>query len=419
MLIGFSSDTKKGYDVKVLIDFISNILDSDTVTNIAVIGMGHLGQAITKYFNGRGLKLKITTAFDIDPAKVGQTIDGIPCHHMETFEEVVEDKDIRHRHRLVSPSTRSPRTWSSRSSTPASRACSISPRTPLNFPQRHRRRELRHHHAARKGGLFRQGERGEPDRRLNRGTMKVFHGIDRLPAFRHPAATVGSFDGVHGGHSELLAAVRRFARERGGESIVVTFSPHPRIVLETQTDLRLLTTLDEKVWLLERAGIDNLVVIPFTREFSRTGSADFIRRDLIGKLGVETLVMGYNHHFGHNKEGDYGSLRSSERPTLRLYRIEPFSVGGEKVSSTVVRSLVEHAEMARAARMLGHPYLLMADVARGSLRIDDPYKLLPPAGEYSVTADGVPARLFIPSEGAPHLDRPFTKEKSIIEFTAL
>ena len=73
--------------------------------------------------------------------------------------------------------------------------------------------------------------------------------------------------------------------------------------------------------------------------------------------------------------------------------------------------------MARAARMLGHPYLLMADVARGSLRIDDPYKLLPPAGEYSVTADGVPVRLFIPSEGAPHLDRPFTKEKSIIEFT--
>ena len=90
--------------------------------------------------------------------------------------------------------------------------------------------------------------------------MKVFHGIDRLPAFRHPAATVGSFDGVHGGHSELLAAVRRFARERGGESIVVTFSPHPRIVLETQTDLRLLTTLDEKVWLLERAGIDNLEI---------------------------------------------------------------------------------------------------------------------------------------------------------------
>ena len=94
MLIGFSSDTKKGYDVKVLIDFISNILDSDTVTNIAVIGMGHLGQAITKYFNGRGLKLKITTAFDIDPAKVGQTIDGMDVIGQLRVGDVIESVEI-------------------------------------------------------------------------------------------------------------------------------------------------------------------------------------------------------------------------------------------------------------------------------------------------------------------------------------
>ncbi len=94
MLIGFSSDTKKGYDVKVLIEFISRILDSKESMNIGVIGMGHLGQAITKYFNGKGLKLKITAAFDIDPAKVGSTIDDIPCYHMESFEDVVNDKDI-------------------------------------------------------------------------------------------------------------------------------------------------------------------------------------------------------------------------------------------------------------------------------------------------------------------------------------
>ena len=94
MLIGFSSDTKKGYDVQVLIEYISNILDSATPMNIAVLGMGHLGQAITKYFNGKGLKLKITTAFDVDPEKVGKTIDGIPCYHMDSFEEVVEDKEI-------------------------------------------------------------------------------------------------------------------------------------------------------------------------------------------------------------------------------------------------------------------------------------------------------------------------------------
>ena len=94
MLIGFSSDTKKGYDVKVLIDFINNILDSDNVMNIAVIGMGHLGQAITKYFNSKGLKLRIVTAFDIDPEKVGTTIDDIPCYHMNQFEEVVSSMDI-------------------------------------------------------------------------------------------------------------------------------------------------------------------------------------------------------------------------------------------------------------------------------------------------------------------------------------
>lgn len=94
MLIGFSSDTKKGYDVQVLIDYISKILDSHAPMNIAVLGMGHLGQAITKYFNGKGLNLKITAAFDVDPAKVGKTIDDIPCYHLESFEEIVADKEI-------------------------------------------------------------------------------------------------------------------------------------------------------------------------------------------------------------------------------------------------------------------------------------------------------------------------------------
>ena len=94
MLIGFSSDTKKGYDVQVLIDYISNILDSELPMHVAVVGMGHLGQAITKYFNSKGLNLRITAAFDVDPAKVGHTIDEIPVYHMETFEDRVEELDI-------------------------------------------------------------------------------------------------------------------------------------------------------------------------------------------------------------------------------------------------------------------------------------------------------------------------------------
>ncbi|MFI3282579.1 MAG: redox-sensing transcriptional repressor Rex [Rikenellaceae bacterium] len=94
MLIGFSSDNKKGYDVKELIDFISSILDGESATNIGVIGMGHLGQAITKYFNDKGLKLRITAAFDVDPTKVGTQIDNIPCHHMDNFAEIVESEDL-------------------------------------------------------------------------------------------------------------------------------------------------------------------------------------------------------------------------------------------------------------------------------------------------------------------------------------
>ena len=94
MLIGFSSDTKKGYDVKVLIDFINNILYSEQPMNMAIIGMGHLGQAVTKYFNGKGLKLRITAAFDVDPNKVGTTIDNIPCYHIDEFEDRVDELDI-------------------------------------------------------------------------------------------------------------------------------------------------------------------------------------------------------------------------------------------------------------------------------------------------------------------------------------
>ena len=94
MLIGFSSDTKKGYDVKVLIDFINNILYSEQPMNMAIIGMGHIGQAVTKYFNGKGLKLRITAAFDVDPNKVGTTIDNIPCYHIDEFEERVDELDI-------------------------------------------------------------------------------------------------------------------------------------------------------------------------------------------------------------------------------------------------------------------------------------------------------------------------------------
>ena len=127
--------------------------------------------------------------------------------------------------------------------------------------------------------------------------MRVFHGFENLPSFRSPAATVGSYDGVHSGHRVLLDRIRREAAAVGGESIVLTFDPHPRVTLGTQERLRLLTSLEEKIYLLDRFGIDNLIVIPFDRAFSRIPSESFVKDYLIGKVGVKNLVVvGFMTH---------------------------------------------------------------------------------------------------------------------------
>ena len=130
--------------------------------------------------------------------------------------------------------------------------------------------------------------------------MRVFYGFEDLPHFDHPAVTVGSYDGVHLGHRALIERLIAEARAAGGESIVVTFEPHPRIALGRAEGLRLLTTLEEKIALLEGLGVDNLIVIPFDRTFSALSGREFVDRYLIGRLGAETLVAGFNHRFGHD-----------------------------------------------------------------------------------------------------------------------
>ena len=168
--------------------------------------------------------------------------------------------------------------------------------------------------------------------------MRVFHGFENLPSFRSPAATVGSYDGVHSGHRVLLDRIRREAAAVGGESIVLTFAPHPRVTLGTQERLRLLTSLEEKIYLLDRFGIDNLIVIPFDRAFSRIPSESFVKDYLIGKVGVKNLVVGFNHRFGHDKEGDYRLLNGlHDEFGFRVTEIEKQDVDAEKVSSTVIR----------------------------------------------------------------------------------
>ena len=182
--------------------------------------------------------------------------------------------------------------------------------------------------------------------------MRVFYGFEILPAFTHPAVTVGSYDGVHLGHRSLIGRLIAEARAAGGESIVMTFEPHPRVALGRAEGLQLLTSLDEKIALLADLGVDNLLVIPFDRAFSALTGREFIDRCLIGCLGAETLVAGFNHRFGHDGLACDDPQVSAR---LRVVRVGPCTVDGVRVSSTVIRRLVEAGKRREAERLLGHP----------------------------------------------------------------
>ena len=187
--------------------------------------------------------------------------------------------------------------------------------------------------------------------REQQGGIRVFYGFDALPRFVHPVVTVGSYDGVHRGHRALIERLIAEARAVGGECVVLTFEPHPRITLGRDEGLRLLTTLDEKIALLGELGVDNVIVIPFDRAFSALTGAEFVEEYLIGKVGAETLVAGYNHRFGHDRI-DCDTLAASGR--LRVVKVGPCRVDGEHVSSTVIRRLLDEGKTAEAELLLGY-----------------------------------------------------------------
>lgn len=227
--------------------------------------------------------------------------------------------------------------------------------------------------------------------------MKTVFGFESLPELPHPVVTVGSYDGVHCGHRILLDETVRRAEKAGGCSVVVTFEPHPRITLHDDNGLKLLTTLDEKRYILERSGIDLLVVAHFDEAFSRLSREEFVNGYIIGRIGAEALVVGYNHRFGHNNEGDYAYL--AESTPLEVVEIKQHMVEKEKVSSTVIRDAIGNGEMVLADRLLGHPYIIMGDADRNGNFSVDRYKLLPPPGTYAARANGKEGKITIDGHG--------------------
>ena len=189
-------------------------------------------------------------------------------------------------------------------------------------------------------------------RRYVARAKKVFQGFEDLPHFIRPAVTVGSFDGVHRGHRALIGRLVAEARAVGGESVVLTFEPHPRITLGRAEGLRLLTTFEEKVALLAELGVDNVIVIPFDRAFSALSGREFVERCLIGRVGAETLVAGYNHRFGHDGVACDAPEVASR---LRVVRVGPCTVDGMRVSSTAIRRLLDAGDRTTAEHLAGHP----------------------------------------------------------------
>ena len=243
--------------------------------------------------------------------------------------------------------------------------------------------------------------------------MRVFRGLDNLPKFNNAVATMGSFDGVHCGHRELLRRVIARAEEIGGESIVITFDPHPRYVLGTGERMLLLSTIEEKLWLLERAGIDNVIIIPFTKEFSQTSPQEFIEKD-IARIGIDTLVVGYNHRFGHKKEGDFDFLE--QRSKFKVLMVEQQQMADSKVSSTIIRQALSCGRIDKVAKMLIYPYIIICELsADGVAKSLDHHKLLPATGTYDATIDGKGVELQVGDDRTIKVMPAVGKGKVIIE----
>lgn len=226
--------------------------------------------------------------------------------------------------------------------------------------------------------------------------MQTLFGFDNLPTIEHAVATVGSYDGVHLGHRVLIDKVVERAKNRGGKSIIITFEPHPRITLGKAEGLKLLTTAEEKRLLLERLGVDYMLIIPFDRAFSQLSHEAFIADYLLAKLHIEELIVGYNHRFGYNQTGDYNTLSSS---SLEVTRIAQQLVDENKVSSTIIRSTIESGDMKRANQLLGHTYIIIGESDDNGFVATDSYKLLPPKGRYRAIIDGTESEVCVVEDG--------------------
>lgn len=228
--------------------------------------------------------------------------------------------------------------------------------------------------------------------------MNIYRNINEFKAKGDVVITTGTFDGVHVGHRKIIQRVTELAKKINGESVLLTFFPHPRMVLyPEQNDLRLINTIEERIELLKETGVDHLIIHPFTKEFSRITSLDFVRDILVNKLNTKKLVIGYDHHFGKNREGSFEHLK--EYGPVYGFDVEEISaqeIQQINISSTKIRNSVLIGEIKAANQFLGYNYFINGTVVEGekigrqigfptaNLKVNDWYKLIPGNGVYAV-----------------------------------
>ncbi|MCE2706972.1 MAG: bifunctional riboflavin kinase/FAD synthetase [Algoriphagus sp.] len=228
--------------------------------------------------------------------------------------------------------------------------------------------------------------------------MKIYEGLADFPPLRYAVVTSGTFDGGHLGHQKILLRLKDIALKKNGETVLITFWPHPRMVVNSEKKtLRLLSTFEEKVSLLEKFGVDHLVIIPFTEAFSQLSSQEFIQTVLVDQIHTQCLVIGYDHKFGKNREGSFEYLKTHAADFgFEVEEISREDVDDSGVSSTKIRKALEQGDVKTAARYLGRPYELDGKVVKGqqlgrsigfptaNIQVESEFKLLPKDGVYAV-----------------------------------
>lgn len=228
--------------------------------------------------------------------------------------------------------------------------------------------------------------------------MNVYKGFEEIEHIPNPVLTIGTFDGVHIGHQKIINQLNREAKKIGGESVLFTFYPHPRMVLYPDTHgLKLIQTQVEKLDKLRRMGLKNIIIHPFTKDFSRLTALEFVRDYLVNRLHVKKLVIGYDHQFGKNREGSIDFLRSvSDTYGFEVVEIPAMEIDDVNVSSTKIRNAIIGGDVDKVSRFLGEPFELHGRVVQGqalgrqigfptaNIDIESDVKLLPKSGVYAV-----------------------------------